>query len=379
MASTDDFIRDLPAGTLVVITSNEPWGDVWYSKQHYAWTLSQACDVLFVNPPNRWKPSNLWQRPQVIATPNARLRVVQLDNPLPTLGGTWLLAWLIDWLNVWKLRGWLRGRPVFWWQFDANRFVFLGLGQRLSAWQRRLYHIVDHYPHIPNDQRLAARADALAVVRQDLDARYLHLGKPLPEVAHGVAEDEFAADPARVAQIRTQRPSFALYIGTFSNDVDYRLFLQLADISPLRIVLIGPRMRLTEANAQLLDQLVAHPQIEYVGTLPAQELRHWVAASAVCLLLYRLEAEGMQVIRAPIKLMNYLAQYKPVLSTYPFAMGNLLGRGIFFCPDLSALQGGLAQPDALPLDHQAISDYLETVRYPVLIRQLIRHTLARRA
>ena len=39
----------------IVITSNEPWGDIWYTKHNYAAELSKKNKVYFVNPPNSWK------------------------------------------------------------------------------------------------------------------------------------------------------------------------------------------------------------------------------------------------------------------------------------------------------------------------------------
>ncbi|MFN3876464.1 MAG: hypothetical protein ACK4L7_11195, partial [Flavobacteriales bacterium] len=46
----------------IVIFSLEPWGDMWYSKHHYAAQLAQDHDVFFVSLPDRWRWTDLFSR-----------------------------------------------------------------------------------------------------------------------------------------------------------------------------------------------------------------------------------------------------------------------------------------------------------------------------
>ena len=44
----------------ILVVSNEPWGEVWFSKHNYAFELSRKNRVLFVDPPKRWRPANVF-------------------------------------------------------------------------------------------------------------------------------------------------------------------------------------------------------------------------------------------------------------------------------------------------------------------------------
>ncbi len=61
--------------TLLVI-SNEPWGDIWYSKHNWAYELSKKNKVFFINPPIKWKISNLWSFKICIDDYNESLQVL---------------------------------------------------------------------------------------------------------------------------------------------------------------------------------------------------------------------------------------------------------------------------------------------------------------
>ena len=44
---------------VVVVTSDEPWSDVWHTQIHYAAQLSRLYNVVFLGPPNKWSIRNL--------------------------------------------------------------------------------------------------------------------------------------------------------------------------------------------------------------------------------------------------------------------------------------------------------------------------------
>ena len=49
-------------GKNIIIVSNEPWGDIWYSKHHYAYELNKTNQVLFIDPPRKWSFWNLFMQ-----------------------------------------------------------------------------------------------------------------------------------------------------------------------------------------------------------------------------------------------------------------------------------------------------------------------------
>ena len=67
----------------ILLISNEPWGDIWFSKHHYANELSANNDVYFIDPPKGWSLSSLFSNQLEIEVINERLKVVRYSNSLP--------------------------------------------------------------------------------------------------------------------------------------------------------------------------------------------------------------------------------------------------------------------------------------------------------
>lgn len=67
----------------ILIVSNEPWGDVWYSKHNWAYELSKKNQVFFINPPTNWKLSNLWGLKINISSYTESLQILKYQNILP--------------------------------------------------------------------------------------------------------------------------------------------------------------------------------------------------------------------------------------------------------------------------------------------------------
>ena len=81
----------------IVVTSNEPWGEVWFSKQHIAYALAQlGHEVYFLNAPQGWSPKHWWAPRWEVRPVEERLWVVDYDNPYPLRGHKRLMLWLND-------------------------------------------------------------------------------------------------------------------------------------------------------------------------------------------------------------------------------------------------------------------------------------------
>ena len=72
---------DLSAYTIIV-SSNEPWGDVWLTKQHFANELAKlGASVYFLNPVSKWGIGDLFSsQVEIIETPFG-IKVVNYRNP----------------------------------------------------------------------------------------------------------------------------------------------------------------------------------------------------------------------------------------------------------------------------------------------------------
>jgi hypothetical protein len=68
----------------ILIISNQPWGDVWYSKQNYAYKLSKLGNqVIFVDPPSPYQFKNLFFNQFTLKNYTDNLSILSYKNRLP--------------------------------------------------------------------------------------------------------------------------------------------------------------------------------------------------------------------------------------------------------------------------------------------------------
>jgi glycosyltransferase involved in cell wall biosynthesis len=117
-----------------------------------------------------------------------------------------------------------------------------------------------------------------------------------------------------------------LYLGNLASyKVDLALLERLARMrSDWSWVLVGPVGRGDPETS--LESLLALPQVHYLGEVSRDEAPAYVAASDVCLLPLRRtrSTEGS----APLKIYEYLAAGRPVVSTPIPAVAELARKGI---------------------------------------------------
>lgn len=131
---------------------------------------------------------------------------------------------------------------------------------------------------------------------------YEHFAKPSDESA-ALARRDLAAlcggtpDPAA-------RP-LALYFGHLNDRIDPGLVGSLLDAG-WRVVLVGPRGTST-------PRLPEHPDLILTGPRPYRDLPGWLALADLAIVPYR--TDGPHAFLYPVKILEYLAGGKPVLST----------------------------------------------------------------
>ena len=67
----------------ILIISNEPWGDMWYSKHNWANELSNKNKVYFINPPEKWSPTHLFSSNTTVTNYSKSLSIVDYNNRFP--------------------------------------------------------------------------------------------------------------------------------------------------------------------------------------------------------------------------------------------------------------------------------------------------------
>ncbi|MFN3874368.1 MAG: hypothetical protein ACK4L7_00450, partial [Flavobacteriales bacterium] len=126
----------------------------------------------------------------------------------------------------------------------------------------------------------------------------------------------------------------------------------------------------------LSDALFALPNVHYLGVLPPNELRNLVRAASVCLLTYDFEprlAEPAQAGRTPLKVLTYLAQHRPVVSTNNSYVPALEGKGFFKADDPEEFIRlvGEVLDGTRAVDVAAVDRYLDSVDYARLAKSIL--------
>src|SRR5579872_2113501 len=129
-------------GRNIVITSNEPWGDVWFSKQNYAYELSKHNKVVFLNPQGKWSLKNLLGCKISTKKYSENLTILDYNNILPirskllySLNNRLVSSALAKYFSLRNLS------DILLWAFDPNR---LSNPKKLGVAQS-FYHVVDPY------------------------------------------------------------------------------------------------------------------------------------------------------------------------------------------------------------------------------------------
>lgn len=108
------------------------------------------------------------------------------------------------------------------------------------------------------------------------------------------------------------RPIVA-YVGRINNTVDFGALARIADQRPgWSLVVLGPRSVSTDANERKFRAYLERPNAHYIGGRNAEDLGRYLNAIDVGLIAY--ERDGIFAHRFPLKMIEYFALGKPVVS-----------------------------------------------------------------
>ena len=348
---------------VIFVISNEEWGKQWLSKHHYANELAKlGFTVYFVDPVKRWKFVDLFSLAVVKKKVKDNLHILFYRNnfPIRFLGKFFLR--LNDYLNSYKLSKITGGADVLWWNFDPFRFINTDFFYE----SKTIYHVVDPYSHFWQDRLQAENADLIVCTNQKYADTYCRYGFSPLFIPHGISKDEFTDGySTQVRQIRNEVGEFAIIVGAVNNEWDFELLKSIVD-KGVKILILGQETNLVDWN-----DLKANPNIVYQGVVHAKNLKHYINAAKVCLVPYK-KRPGKHT-RSPLKFLNYLAQYKPIITSFDPFLDIPANRAIYFADkkeDFVRLTKR-AMNDNLTVDKRVVQAYLDEHEYPVLIDRIL--------
>jgi teichuronic acid biosynthesis glycosyltransferase TuaH len=317
----------------IIFVSMENWDDVWRRNQFlcaaYAKRHPEA-KILFVGLPRdqshairrgKWsemRRSDDWTPPGL---PNITITRPPKMLPNSLMAGRRFNEWLMRSHIHQKAQGLGLQSPLLWLNPHSAVHLVGRMGERAA-----LYDITDDWISLTQsarltrlietqDAELCRKADAVIVCSEKLYAMKQGLTSHLHLIPNGVDAEHYARVqnrdlPLPASASEWSRPVFG-YTGTIHPDrVDVPLVEQLArSLSAGSVVLIGPNHLRTEDQARL-DTL---PNVFLPGPVPYTQLPDYMRAFDVCITPHRVTpfTESLN----PIKLWEYLAAGKPIVST----------------------------------------------------------------
>ena len=363
-------MRGIEKKETVFVISNEPWGEIWYSKQHYANELAKLNhQVYFVNPVLNWKLGHLFSLALTKQEINSHLTVINYVNHFPLRIFPKFFQQINDWILAAKLSKLsLPGESLIW-QFDPTRLIFL----YFFSSEKRIYHLVDPMDLFWGDLRIAKASKLLVIIQRKFIQRYQEINSRIIHIPHGVSQDEFILDDTKLLQsIQSKYEGCILFIGTINRDVDLNLLLSTAKKFPQQpLLLIGPYAK-PEPDTQkpLFLDLLDLTNVHHIKQVDARCLKYYISSAKVCLVPYNSKQQAFK--RTPLKIINYLTQGKPIISTVGLA--ELNEKAVYHAQSAEEFLHfvELALMDKLCIETHQVHSYLRQIQYPNLIQEILK-------
>jgi hypothetical protein len=297
----------------ILIVSNEPWSDIWFSKHNYAWELSKKNNVWFINSPSKWKLSNLFNLKPTETTIHDRLKVLSLQNRFPS--GSPFLKRLNNQLASRKICRHLEKQGFADWMLWSFTPLFLFDPAALRA-KFSLFHVVDqNWTTFYGAEILAKQADGLIFVSEHILPEYAFTSKNKIVVEHGISEDEFLFDKHKLSLVETETKPFGrfgLYVGVIDKRFDFKLFARITQVfSDITFVIVGP-VTISEDHPFRSLFNGSTKNVICLGKKPYKELKYYIKQSHFCISPMDLSYSGNDISHH--KTLSYLAQGKPIFS-----------------------------------------------------------------
>lgn len=326
MGSGDDLFPP------VLLFSSSDWDGRWGSRQQVALELNRrGYRVLFVEQfaglEHLYRYSDIRQRR--FSSPQLTEREDNLwcAMPPPLLPGyyhfpfvTRLNANIVRWRLNEIIEQFLQGERPILWMFKPEHHFMIGRYNELVS----VYHCIDEYTVGTSGRKKAVIKQIEYQMLQKADivfANSLITWENKKKIAPDALRFPSGANVAHFQQALILDPHMdakklpcplLIYAGNINEKINLKLLYNLAKSQPRwSIVLIGKTF--LGADSVSLTQLRGLPNTHLVGKKPFDELPSWFAAADVCLLPY-VDGEATYY-RSPLKLYEYLATGRPIIST----------------------------------------------------------------
>jgi hypothetical protein len=365
-----------PRDKTIIITSDEPWNEIWMPQLHYAWQLSRRFRVIFLGPPRPWSFSSLFSFRQNKRTINDSLVVVDYINNLPLSAGK-LALYIDDKINEFFLRKMIPGdvnpSSLWMWRFDSRRSMHMFRNKNKA---RQIYHVIDPVFRTGIDAELTANAELVIVTSPRLVDQYNGVHHNVLQIGQGVDLGFYTKGLPVDASILKKSEGSIILLGTLTDDIDYRFLKRISEkFSDRNLVLIGPDRVTVPARREQLDDLLLKENVYFLGPMPPQAFRKHLENCAVGIIAYDNQWKEANKLRSPLKAIAYLAADKCIISNIECEIPGMIDKGIYVTEDhehyLMLMEKCFS--GKLEFDQAAKNSFFRSIDYDTLLEQIFKN------
>lgn len=309
----------------ILIVSNEPWGDIWYSKHNYAHELSKKNKVFFINPPRPFKFTNFLNFKIHEKKISSELTILEYPNLLPvSILGFWRLN---DIIVLKKLHRFFKKKnlhDIIFWTFDPIR---LHLPKLLKP-KKTILHIVDAYLFsYTSEAHLAKSADLILCVSNKIAENYKKYNSNVVIQPHAIPDNEFIT-----VTHKRNNPIKALYIGKIDSRIDFEFNIEIFKSFPnIEFTLVG--MIDEKFKSRVLQEKLKN--VFFVPPIKSSDLKNYVSNADFCFIFKNIYS-GNNIFSH--KLLQYLAQGKPIFGTEFSDITPELKKALYISNDVNEIK-----------------------------------------
>lgn len=359
----------------IYVFSLEPWGDMWYSKHHYAAFLAKNHGVYFISVPDKWRWGDLFSFGVKVKATSEGVNVVEYRNNLPLrILPPFMRAW-VDKLNAWKLSRLPHSKDALFWCFYPTSLLDHKVLRTPGA--QVVYHVVDPYLIFPNDPQFARTADVVVAINPWYEERYRGFNSNTVRIPHGVRSKDRGSESTEVERYRSRWGSYIVMAAGINQHTNYALLHSAAERFPDHtFVLVGQMSPLKDEMLAERNALLDLPNVVHDGVKHPDDLRNLIRGAEIGLVTYEFEPTRSlpsKVDRTPLKVITYLAQHCPVVSTINSYIPELDERGNFKAEDESHFMDLIEEilQGRLTVDEAAVKTYLDSIAYEKLTTTIL--------
>jgi hypothetical protein len=292
-------------GKNILIVSNEPWGETWYSKHNYAWELSKKNNVFFINPAQRFKIWNVFTKNVSAHKIKDNLHVLNYKNVLPVrfeitrlINERYIFKKINEFLITNKIS------DIVFWSFDPIRLT----EPKYLSPSLTILHMVDKYLFKTKAEYIIAKnADIVLCVATEIADGYYKLNKSVHVIPHAIPNDEFLE-----IKNTQNKPIVGIYVGNidFRIDFEYQKFL-IERFPNVMFEFVG-KLFIENINTYgIFDN--KYKNVIYKGEQPFKRLKHIIRDADFCFVFKDIHHPGNNF--SSHKMLQYFAQGKPIFTT----------------------------------------------------------------